>query len=99
MKTKKEEYIEKMAAQLKEWSAKIAELETRVGTVKSDLNTEYGKRIHELKDERDKLARNIQEIREASGEAWTTLKVGLDKAWGEFTCALTGARDKFKKAA
>lgn len=97
--TKKEEYIDKMSAQLKEWSKKIDELETKAGTARDDMKTGYENRIGELKEKRDDLSRRLQEIRESSGEAWTTMKAGVESAWLDFTDALAAARDKFRKAA
>lgn len=98
MKTKAE-YIDKLAAQLKEWSARIDELEAKAGTAKAGVKEGYEKRIHELKEKRDALAQRLQETRKSSDEAWGTLKVGLDNAWKELKDAITAAREKFKKAA
>jgi hypothetical protein len=103
MKTNKEEYIEKMTAQLKEWSVRIDELETRVGTkvgvVRSDMSREYENRIRDLQDRLKKLSQNIKEMEESSGEAWIAMKTGVDHAWVDFTKALTAVREKFEKAA
>jgi predicted nucleic acid-binding Zn-ribbon protein len=99
MKTKKEEYIDKMANELKEWSARIDELESRVGTAKADVKMAYENRIRELKEKRETLSRKLQEIRESSGEAWEAMTAGLETAWKDFKGALSAAREKFKKAA
>jgi uncharacterized coiled-coil DUF342 family protein len=99
VKTKKEEYIDKMAAQLKEWSAGIDELETRVGTAKAGVKEGYEKRIHELKEKRDAVTRKLQETRKSSDDAWETLKAGVDHAWKDLKDAITAAREKFKKTA
>ncbi len=99
MKTKKEEYIEKMAERLKEWSGKIDELESRVSGAASGAKTGYEQRIRELKDKREALAQKLSEVRGSSGEAWVTFKAGMDDAWEDFKKTLASARDKFKKAA
>ena len=99
MKTKKEEYIDRMTAQLKEWSAKIDELEGRVGTAKDDMRLGYENRIRELREKRETVSHKLQEVRGASGEAWVTMKAGVETAWDDFKLALSAARDKFKKAA
>jgi outer membrane murein-binding lipoprotein Lpp len=39
----REEYIDKLAAQLKEWSAKVDELESKACAAKADAKTEYQK--------------------------------------------------------
>jgi uncharacterized coiled-coil DUF342 family protein len=99
VKTKKEDYIDKMAAQLKDWSARIDELEARAGTIKSDMKEGYENRIHELKEKRDAVTRKLQETGKATDEAWETFKTGVDHAWEDLKGAITAAREKFRKSA
>jgi uncharacterized coiled-coil DUF342 family protein len=98
MKTR-EEYIDKMAEQLKAWSAGIDELQDRVSVVRADMKAGYESRIREIRDRREAVARKIQELGETSEEAWDALRVVVDCAWLDFTDALTSARDNFRKAA
>jgi uncharacterized coiled-coil DUF342 family protein len=97
--TKKEEYIDKIAGQLKEWSTRIDELETRAGTAKDSVKEGYESRIHELKEKRDAVTRKLQETRKSSDDAWETLKAGVDHSWKDLKDAITAAREKFKKTA
>jgi len=99
MKTKKEEYIDKMAEQLKEWSGKVDELESRAGSAASDMKTGYAQRVRELREKRETVTRRLAEVRDSSGEAWEAMKVGVETAWSEFKDGITAALDKFKKAA
>ena len=94
----REEYIDKMTAQLKEWSHKIDELEFKARVAKADVKIGYEKRIRELKDKREAVVLKIKELRGASGEAWDAVKTGVETAWKEFKDAFADARDKFKKA-
>ncbi len=95
----REEYIDKMTKQLKEWSAKIDELESRIDTVGIDMRTAYEQRIRDIQDKRDAVSRKLQELTGTSGEAWKTLASGMDHAWDDFRDAFKSAVDKFKKAA
>jgi len=95
---KREEYIETMTKQLKEWSARIDELEIKARTAKADMKVVYEQRVRELKDKREDVTRKLHELKGASNEAWDAVKTGVEKAWGEFKDALSDARDKFKKA-
>lgn len=95
----REEYIDDMSKQLKEWSAKIDELETRLGTVSSEMKSTYEQRILDMKDRRDSMSRKLQELKGVSGDAWKTLSTGMDIAWDDFKDAFKSAVDKFKKAA
>jgi hypothetical protein len=99
MKTKKEEYIDKMAWQFKEWSAKIDELESKYKGGTAYVKSEYESWIKDLRDKRDAWSGKFQELRDSSGEAWETLTGGVDHAWQDFKDAYNAAWEKFKKAA
>jgi len=94
---KKEEYIDKLAAQLKEWSAKVDELESKALAARADMKTEYEKQIKQVKDKRDTAMQKLQELRGASTEAWDTLKAGSEAAWADLKNAVAAAKDKFIK--
>ncbi len=93
---KREEYIDKLAAQLKEWSVKIDELEARARSARADMETEYEKQIGQLKEKRDEATKKFQELKGSSAEAWDTLKSGAESAWAEMKNAITTAKEKFK---
>ncbi len=96
MKTR-QEYIDKMAKQLKDWSSRIDEMETKMAVAKEDLKSGYQNNLRDLKKKRDSVQQKLQELRQSSGEAWETLRDGLDKTWIDFTEAVSSAKDKFKK--
>ena len=93
----REEYIDKLAAQLKEWSAKIDELETKARAAKAEAKTGYENQIRQLKEKRDAAAKRLQELRDASGEAWEALKVGAEAAWTDLRKSVAEAKEKFNK--
>ncbi len=93
----REEYIDKVAAQLKEWSARIDELESKASAAKADMKTGYENQIKQLKDKRDASMQKLQELKGASGDAWETLKTGAEAAWADLRTAVTAAKERFKK--
>jgi uncharacterized coiled-coil DUF342 family protein len=93
----REEYIDKLAAQLKEWSAKIDELETKARTAKENAKIEYETHVSELKKKRDTATHKLQELKNSSSEAWEVMKAGTEAAWVELKKAMTDAKEKFKK--
>ena len=93
----KEEYIDKLAAQLKEWSAKIDDLQSKAHVAKADAKTEYEYQIRQLKSKRDAATQKLQELKGASNEAWDTLKAGAETAWADLEKAFAAAKEKFKK--
>ena len=92
----REEYIDRLAAQLKEWSAKIDELETRARAARSDAKVSYEHQIAQLKSQRDDAMKKLQELKGASSEAWDVLKAGAETAWSEMKTAVAAAKEKFK---
>jgi len=95
MKTR-EEHIDQLAAQLKEWSAKIDELEAKARVAKADVETNYENEIKQLKDKRDAAMKKLQELKGASAEAWEILKAGAETSWADLKKAVTAASEKFK---
>ncbi|HYA86705.1 MAG TPA: coiled coil domain-containing protein [Nitrospirota bacterium] len=93
----REEYIDKLAAQLKEWSVKIDEFESKARTTKADVKTGYENHIRQLKDKRDAATQKLQELKGASTEAWDTLKAGAETSWADLKNAVAAAKEKFKK--
>jgi chromosome segregation ATPase len=93
----REEYIDDLAAQLKEWSAKIDELESKASAAKADVKTGYENQIRQLKGKRDDAAQRLQELKSASTDAWGTLKAGAETAWADLNKAVAAAKEKFKK--
>jgi outer membrane murein-binding lipoprotein Lpp len=96
MKTKKEEYIDKMAKQLKEWSSSLDELESRVAKTSSEVKAGYGALLKDTKKKRDELSHKLHELGETSGDAWDALKTGVEAASKDLKHAIDAARDKFK---
>ena len=99
MKSKKELYIDKMAEQLKEWSAAIDELESRMSEASAEAKDQYAKRIQDLKEKRELLSVKLRELGDAGGEAWDALKAGMETSWEEMKKAIHTAKEKFRKAA
>jgi uncharacterized coiled-coil DUF342 family protein len=64
------EYIDKLAAQLKEWSAKIDELEVKARAAKEGAKAGYESQVSELKKKRETATRKLQELKSSSSEAW-----------------------------
>ena len=99
MRTKKEKYIDTMARHLKEWSASIDELESKLSFTSAEVRASYESRIRELREKRDALSLKLRDLGATGGEAWDSLKSGVETSWKDLKDAVSAARDKFKKAA
>ena len=95
---KREEYIDKLSQQLKEWSTWIDEAESRAAGSTAGKG-HYEARIRDLKAKRDELSLKLRELGTTGGDAWKTLMTGIEEAKKDLREAVSAARDKFKKAA
>lgn len=97
---KKEEYIDKLAKQLKEWGAQIDTLKAKAGVkagkegaeIKKALGEDLNKLNAMMKDAQKKL----QDIKGKSGDAWKSLAQGTNKAWADLREGVHQAAEKFK---
>lgn len=95
MKTK-DEYINNLAAELKNWSAQIDLLTTKTESATTHMRSLYIQELNDLHDKQDKATEKMEELREAGGEAWETAKVTADKVWDDLRLGLASASAKFK---
>ena len=89
-------YRQKMAAQLKEWSAQIDLLEAKAENAAADMKLGYASELHGLRAKQRAASKKMKEIEKASGEAWAQVKETADKVWGELKTGLAEAQSKFK---
>jgi hypothetical protein len=92
----KEEYQVKMDAQLKDVTAKLADLMAKADSAQTSAKAQYQDQIKHLRAKLNETQGRLQEIKASSGEAWMTLKDGTEKACGELRGALDNALAKFR---
>jgi hypothetical protein len=88
MKTKNE-YIDIMASELKEWGAQgdllAAKTEKSVGMIK----LKYTEQLNAFRTKHQEANDKMKEYQEASGEAWEATKETADKVWDDLRTGLT----------
>lgn len=89
-------YKQKMAAQLKEWSAQIDLFEAKLENVGADLRLKHAKELQELRAKQLAATEKMKELGRASGEAWIQVKVTADKVWDDLKAGVAEAQAKFK---
>lgn len=92
----KDAYKKKLEAQLDEWDAKIDVLKAKANKADASARLEYQETIEDLKKKRAVARDKLQELREASGEAWKDLKQGLEQIWSDLGAAIKSATSRFK---
>lgn len=91
----KDEYVEKLKAQLDEWSADIDVLEERGRKLDAELRVKADEQLTLLRAKRDEARIKLKEIQDSAGDAWQELRKGGDEAWASIRHALAEARKKF----
>ncbi len=89
-------YKQKMAAQLKEWSAQINLLEAKVENAGADLKVKRAEVLHGLRAKQRAASEKMKELEKASGEAWDQAKDTADKIWSDLKAGVADAHSKFK---
>jgi hypothetical protein len=92
----KEEYQAKMEAQLKDVTAKLAELMAKADKATADAKVQYEAQIKTVKAKLQETQGHLQKIKSSSGDAWVVLKDGTEKAWGELRGAVDNALSKLR---
>ena len=91
METRKD-YIEKLAARLRAWDERIDELRDKADNATAELKIRYRQEMAELREMRERAAKHMVVVREASGDAWKTIRVDFGKM-------VRDVKKSFRKAA
>ena len=91
-----EAYKQKMAAQLKEWTAQINLLEAKVENAGADLKVKRAEELQALRAKQRAASEKMAELGKASGEAWEQVKATADKIWDDLKAGMAEAQSKFK---
>jgi DNA phosphorothioation-dependent restriction protein DptG len=94
---KRDLYLEKINAQVEQYSAKLAGMRGKAAEVKADMKLEYLNQIEKLESKRDSLKEKYEELKKSGEDSWEDLKDGTENAWNELKEAVAKAADNFKK--
>lgn len=92
----KDAYKARIDAQLKEWGAKIAELQAKAEAAEASARIEYLKQVEALRMKKEKTQLKLEELKKAGDEAWETLKAGVEQAASDLKDSINSAVSKFK---
>ena len=82
---------------VRETDAQIKELEEKAAKSTGETKAAYERNIKELKEKRAKAAGKLDEMGEATGNAWDATKEGFAEAYKDLRQSATKAIDYFKK--
>jgi predicted nucleic acid-binding Zn-ribbon protein len=93
----REEYVQKMKAQLDQWNAEVAKWEEKSKSAQADMKVEYEKQLEAFRSRRDEAMYQMHQVQVASTEAWMDMMKGADAAWKSVGEAFMKARSHFEK--
>ena len=93
---KREEYIDKLAVQLKGWGIEIDVLKARAEKETAVVRSAIFKEVGIMNKQMQQAQKKIKEINEMNGDAWEILTEGANKAWNDLSEAVHRAGKKFK---
>jgi outer membrane murein-binding lipoprotein Lpp len=82
----KNEYIDSLSSELKEWSAQIDQLAARADTATDHAKVRYAAELEELRAKRRRASEHLQALQAASGDAWENRSMNRLTRYGA-TCA------------
>jgi hypothetical protein len=92
----RKDYIDRMAARLKEWDTELQKLEAKAEVAKADVKASYNQQIKELRLKKEEAQQKLRKIQDAGEDAWEELKEGAEKSWNLFEDSVKKAWGKFK---
>jgi regulator of protease activity HflC (stomatin/prohibitin superfamily) len=93
---KREDYIDKLAVQLKGWGIEIDVLKARAEKETEVVRSAIFKEVEIMNKQMQQAQKKIKEINEKNGDAWEILTEGANKAWNDLSEAVHRAGEKFK---
>lgn len=94
---RREEYQQKVRAELDKINARIDEFRAKVDHAKADASAEYHSQLEQLISKRDAAQNKLQELQQSSGEAWDELQRGFENAWNELNKSFQNATSVFNR--
>ena len=92
----KRTYQEQFKKKLKELSESLAELTFKAEQFQDDATLEFEEQVESLRDKQHKVREKLEELEEASDEAWEDIKDGIDHAWLDLKKSFDSAWSRFK---
>ena len=92
----RDEYVQKMKAQLDQWNADIVKWEGKAQGIQAEARVEYDKRLEALRQQREQAMYQMKLLQAAAGEAWVDMMRGTDEAWARMREAVDKAGSHFR---
>ena len=95
----KDSYLKKMKAKFDDlnykWSLERNKLEAKAQHAKVEVKKKFEEKLKTLHEQREKMNQRLDQIDNASEEAWKDIKEGADSGWKSLNEAIKRARSHF----
>ena len=89
-------YEKKLRAQLDVWKAELAKMKAQAEGASADAELSWLREVEELEREIEQGEKRLAELREASGDAWESVKEGAESAWQSLASGFRKASERLK---
>jgi hypothetical protein len=89
----RDEYVQKLKAQLDQWNAQMAKWEA----LSEEVKNRYLQQLDEVQVRRDEVLAELERLQGASADAWGEMMRGADDVFREMREAFERARRAFEK--
>lgn len=91
----KSAYKQKLEAELSESKAQINLLAAKAESASADAKLKYAEELDTLRTKQQQAAKKLEELEEASDDAWHKVKDSADKLWVDIKSGVANAMSKF----
>lgn len=95
--SERELYEKKLQAKIEEWKAEAAKLRAKAEGASADAQLEWKREVDEIEDEIGRAEERLAELRDASGDAWASVKKGAEDAWASVAKGFERAVERFER--
>lgn len=92
----REQFIQKMKAQLDQWSIEIDKLTVRTESAQAEAKRTYQAQLDVLKRQREAAKLKLHELQSSSEDAWESVRESMDLTWESITKSIKDAMSHFK---
>ena len=95
----KDSYLKKMKEKFDDlnykWNIERNKLEAKTQQAKIEVKEKFDEKLKTLQERREQMRQKLEQIDNASEEAWRDIKEGVDSAWQSLNEAIKKARSHF----
>lgn len=92
----REAFIQKMKAQLDQWSIEIDALTARTEAAQTEAKRTYQAQLDVLKRQRQAATLKLHELQSSSEDAWDSVRESMDLTWESISKSIKDAMSHFK---